>query len=104
MRKAILITSIIFAISACKKKIAMNFDTSIKAPTAEKKPYQLKKHGDIRVDDYYWMNERENPEVIDYLERENHYYKKMTESSEEFKEDLFEELKERIKETDESVP
>jgi len=104
MRKAILITSMIFVLSACKKKIAMNFDTSIKAPTAEKKPYQLKKHGDIRVDDYYWIKERENPEVIDYLERENYYYQKITASSEEFKETLFEELKGRIKETDESVP
>ena len=47
----------------------MNFDTSTQAPTAEQIPYQLKEHGDIRVDNYYWMKERDNPEVIDYLER-----------------------------------
>jgi len=50
------------------------------------------------------MKERENPEVIDYLERENDYYNRMTESSNSFKEALFEELKGRIKEDDESVP
>ena len=104
MRKTILITSMIFAFSACKKKIAMNFDTTIKSPVAEKIPYQLKKHDDIRVDDYYWMKERENPEVIDYLERENDYYNRMTASSASFKTELFEELKGRIKEDDESVP
>ncbi|MDA8877168.1 S9 family peptidase [Flavobacteriaceae bacterium] len=82
----------------------MNFDTTMMPPKAEKIPYQLKKHNDIRVDDYYWMKERENPEVIDYLERENDYYNRMTESSNSFKEALFEELKGRIKEDDESVP
>ena len=104
MRNLILLTSVIFVLNSCKKKIAMNFDTTFKAPAAEKIPYQLKKHGDIRIDDYYWMKERENPEVIDYLERENDYYHKMTESTESFREDLFEELKGRIKEDDESVP
>ena len=104
MRKFILLTSVIFVFHSCKKKIAMNFDTTLNAPTAEKIPYQLKKHGDIRVDNYYWMKERENPEVIDYLERENDYYEKMTESAASFREDLFEELKGRIKEEDESVP
>ena len=104
MRNLILLTSVIFVLNSCKKKIAMNFDTTFKAPAAEKIPYQLKKHGDIRIDDYYWMKERENPEVIDYLERENDYYHKMTESTESFREDLFEERKGRIKEDDESVP
>ncbi|MCX2681424.1 S9 family peptidase [Galbibacter sp. EGI 63066] len=73
-------------------------------PTAEKKPVNLEKHGDIRVDDYYWLNERENPEVIDYLERENAYYDQMTAHTNDFKEALFKEMKGRIKEDDESVP
>ena len=106
MRSYILITSLIFVaiFSTCKKKSSMNFDTNILPPVADKIPYQLKKHNDIRVDDYYWMKERENPEVIDYLERENDYYNRITESSNSFKEALFEELKGRIKEDDESVP
>jgi oligopeptidase B len=94
----------IFVLSACKNKIEMNFDTSITAPTADINPYQLKIHGDIRIDNYYWMKERENPEVIDYLERENDYYNKMTKNSKNFQENLFEELKGRIKNNDESVP
>jgi len=104
MHKFILFIFMIFVYSACKKKIEMNFDTSITAPIAERSPYQLKKHGNIRIDNYYWMKERENPEVIDYLERENDYYNKMTKSSKSFQENLFEELKGRIKNNDESVP
>lgn len=61
-------------------------------------------HGDVRVDPYYWLNERDNEEVIDYLERENDYYNRMTAHTEGFKKALFEEMKSRIKEDDESVP
>lgn len=106
MHRPILISSLIFVFlfTACKNKINMNFDTSTQAPTAEQIPYQLKDHGDIRVDNYYWMKERDNPEVIDYLERENDYFNKMTAEIDSFREDLFEELKSRIKEDDESVP
>jgi oligopeptidase B len=89
---------------SCKKNIPMNFDTTLMPPMAERIPYQLKKHNDIRIDDYYWLRERENPEVIDYLERENDYFKKMTSESEPFREELFEEMKSRIKEDDNSVP
>ena len=95
---------IISTFVCCKKKTVMKFDSTINAPRAEKIPYQLKKHGDIRVDNYYWIKEKENPEVIDYLERENDYYQRMTKSSKSLKEDLFIEMKKRIKEEDESVP
>ena len=95
---------IICTFVCCKKKIVMKFDVTLKAPKAEKIPYQLKKHGDIRIDNYYWIKEKENPEVVDYLERENDYYQRMTESSKSLKEDLFLEMKKRIKEEDESVP
>lgn len=106
MHRPILISSLIFVFlfTACKNKIKMNFDTSTQAPTAEQITYQLKEHGDIRVDNYYWMKERDNPEVIDYLERENDYFNKMTAETDSFRKDLFEELKSRIKEDDESVP
>ena len=101
-----LILILIFKVSilACKKNTPMNFDTSIEPPLAEKSPFQLKKHDDIRIDQYYWLRERENPEVIDYLERENDYYQKMTQNSESFRDDLFDELKNRIKQEDNSVP
>ncbi|WP_155958901.1 S9 family peptidase [Flavobacterium limnosediminis] len=76
----------------------------ITAPLATVKPKQLEKHGHIRTDDYYWLNERENPEVIDYLNKENDYYNQMTADSKQFQADLFEEMKSRIKEDDSSVP
>ncbi|UII75998.1 S9 family peptidase [Flagellimonas sp. HMM57] len=76
----------------------------IKAPIAKKKPTRLEKHGDIRIDDYYWMNDREDQEVIDYLKSENAYYQKMTAHTKDFQEKLFLEMKSRIKEDDSSVP
>ncbi|HSD13937.1 MAG TPA: S9 family peptidase [Flavobacterium sp.] len=76
----------------------------ITAPLATVKPHQIEKHGHVRTDNYYWLNERENPEVIDYLNKENEYYNKMTEHTKQFQADLFEEMKSRIKEDDSSVP
>ena len=73
-------------------------------PKADQRPYQHKTHNDIRVDEYFWLKERENPEVIDYLERENDYYLKSTAHTIDFQEDLFEEMKARTKEDDSSVP
>ena len=73
-------------------------------PIAERIPKKMEIHGDVRIDDYYWLNERENPKVIDYLNAENAYYNSITSHTNQFKEDLFEEMKSRIKEDDESVP
>ncbi|MEX2565315.1 MAG: S9 family peptidase [Cyclobacteriaceae bacterium] len=73
-------------------------------PIAEIKPKQLLNHGHVRVDNYYWMNDRENPEVIAYLEEENQYLKEKLESTEPLQEKLFEEMKGRIKKDDASVP
>jgi oligopeptidase B len=73
-------------------------------PVAKIIPKTLEKFGDIRIDNYFWLNDRENPEVIDYLNKENAYYKKMTAHTKTFQKELFEEMKSRIKEDDESVP
>jgi oligopeptidase B len=73
-------------------------------PIAKIIPKKLKKHHDIRIDNYYWLNNRENPEVIDYLNDENKYYNEMTAHTKDFQEQLFLEMKSRIKEDDESVP
>ena len=73
-------------------------------PLANKIPKELKIHGDVRVDEFYWLNDRENPEVIDYLNKENDYYKQETKHTKIFQEDLFEEMKSRIKKDDSSVP
>ncbi|MBS3772285.1 MAG: hypothetical protein KGY69_18690, partial [Bacteroidales bacterium] len=47
--------------------------TDMQPPDAEKKPKELTIHGDTRIDNYYWLNQRDNPEVIEYLEAENEY-------------------------------
>ena len=94
---------LIFA-NACKQPQTMKESKSITPPLADRVHYQLKKHDDIRIDPYYWLRERDNPEVIDYLERENDYYQKVTAHTDDLKTELFEELKSRIKEDDESVP
>ena len=77
---------------------------TITPPTAKKITEQLKKHGDVRIDDYYWLNDRDNPEVISYLEEEAAYYEGMTAHLKDLKDSLFLEMKSRIKEDDASVP
>ena len=74
------------------------------APMADKKPHELEQHGDVRVDDYYWLRERTNPEVLEYLEAENAYTSSMMEATEAFQEELFQELKNRIDPDESTVP
>ena len=94
---------LIFATS-CKKNKESKMSQNITPPTAKVKDTILEKHGDKRNDPYYWLKDRENPEVIDYLTKENEYYDKVTAHTKAFQKDLFEEMKSRIKEDDESVP
>ena len=100
---SLLIVTLIFAVS-CKNNSSQNKHMDVTPPVADKKEKHLEMHGDVRIDNYYWLNERENAEVIDYLERENDYYNKMTAHTDDFKQSLFEEMKSRIKEDDTSVP
>jgi len=76
----------------------------IKPPVAKKIKKELTLHGDTRIDDYYWLKERDNPEVIDYLEAENEYLKTVLKHTEPLKEKLYDEIIGRIKQTDMSVP
>tara|TARA_R110002051_G_scaffold13808_4_gene45587 strand:- start:16884 stop:18941 length:2058 start_codon:yes stop_codon:yes gene_type:complete len=73
-------------------------------PKAKKIPKELTIHDDLRLDNYYWLNEKENKEVISYLEAENEYYDALTAHTKDFQETLFQEMKGRIKEDDSSVP
>ncbi len=76
----------------------------LKAPLARKEKKELIAHNDTRIDNYYWLNDRENPEVINYLKSENTFTKDALEHTEGFQKDLFEEMKGRIKEDDTTVP
>ena len=79
-------------------------DASTAPPLAAVRPVELEKHGDVRVDDYYWLRERDDPDVIAYLEAENAYTAAQMAHTEALQERLFEEIKGRIVEDDESVP
>lgn len=64
----------------------------------------LEIHGDRRIDPYFWMNERENPDVITYLEEENSYCDFVMKDTEDLQQQLFDEMKARYKEDDQSLP
>jgi len=74
------------------------------APKAKKQAKTLTAHQHDRTDNYYWMNQREDPEVIAHLELENAYFDAQTENQQELRDELFAEIKGRIKEDDSSVP
>ena len=99
--------------SYCQNKTMKSTDA--KAPIADKKSIKLEKHGDVRIDDYFWMrlsDEQKKAElkdeqtlnVVDYLNEENTYYEKVSAYTKDFQEVLFQEMKGRIKEDDSSVP
>ena len=97
-----LIVCLIFAI-ACNTTMELPLK-SISPPSAKKIPSKLTKFESVRVDNYFWLNNRDNPEVIDYLEKENDYYEKMTSHTKSFQQKIFKEIKDKIKEDEESVP
>ena len=78
----------------------------INPPVAKKVPHEITTHGDTRIDQYYWMRdmERKDPEIISHLEAENTYTKERLKHTDSLQKELFNELKGRIKQTDESVP
>lgn len=73
-------------------------------PIARKISHKLSIHNDTRIDNYYWLNNREDTEVLDYLNAENDYTKSVLKHTENFQKQLFEEMKARIKEDDTSLP
>jgi len=79
-------------------------EEKIKPPVAKVVPKQLEKHGHIRTDNYYWLKERDNPEVLKYLQAENDYTNAVMAHTAGLEARLFDEFKTRIKQTDISVP
>ncbi|MFK7755401.1 MAG: S9 family peptidase [Flavobacteriales bacterium] len=121
MNRILIILSIATLISSCTEpskqtaKTNTNDTTMAKPPVAKKIPKELVMHDDMRVDDYFWMrlsDEQKNAEtpddqtqdVLDYLNAENTYKEAIMKNTEAFQEKLYEEMKGRIKEQDESVP
>jgi oligopeptidase B len=73
-------------------------------PIAKIVPHTLEEFDNARLDNYYWLNQREDPEVIDYLNAENAYTEAIAGTYADFKQSLFDEITGRIKQDDESVP
>ncbi len=94
----ITILAALFFITSCQTKKVEE------APMAKKIPHELTVHGHTRVDNYYWLNQREDSAVLDYLNAENAYTEKVMAHTAALQEKLYEEIKDRIKQDDESVP
>lgn len=101
----------VFSLSILSLVTMMNAQKwpDLKPPVAEKKQHIRTIHGDSVNDPYYWMNDyfkkgKDSTKVIQYLNAENNYVEAMMKDTEPFREKLYEEMKARIKEKDESVP
>lgn len=81
-----------------------NSKHNMTAPTAKKVPHEMSIHGHTRIDNYYWLNQREDPEVIAYLEAENAYTDEVMAPTEALRQQLYDEMLGRIQQTDMSVP
>ena len=73
-------------------------------PSAPQKPHRLEIHGDVRTDHYFWLREKNNPEVIAYLEAENAYTHEKTKGSQLLREQLYQEMVARLQEDDSTTP
>ena len=73
-------------------------------PTAPKRPKEITQHGQTRLDHYFWMRYREDPEVLKYLHAEQDYLEEVMQHTKPLQEQLFQEMKGRIKEDDSSAP
>src|SRR5690606_28362499 len=82
----------------------MTVERLLTPPVAERRPTEITTHGHTRVDNYYWLREKENPAVIAYLEAENAYTAAMLKETEALQKTIYEEMVGRIQETDQSVP
>jgi len=105
----IILNSIIGAVSAEQSEAKESKKESLSPPIASVKPHIRDIHHDQTVDEYYWMNDffKKGPDaelVIDYLKKENDYTDALLKPTARLQEQLFQEMKARIQEKDESVP
>ena len=106
MKNLSLLLGVALLATSCKeekKAVPMNPDV-MKAPMAAIKPHPMTLHGDTREDNYYWLNDPKSPEVLKYLNEENAYTDTVMAPTKILQDKLFNEMKGRIKEKDESVP
>jgi oligopeptidase B len=99
-QKAILGLSFVTLLTQC----TMTDTVSSGEPRAKEIPHEMTEHGDTRVDEFYWLRERDNPDVIEYLNAENAYREKIMAGTEDLQSRLYDEMVGRIKKDDSSVP
>ncbi|RJP56795.1 MAG: S9 family peptidase [Ignavibacteriales bacterium] len=97
-----LMIAIVFISSNLWSQVLMNKE--VIPPKAEKIPQELVTHGDTRIDNYFWMNQRDDQKVLDYLNAENSYTSEVMKKTEDFQQKLYDEIIGRIKQDDQSVP
>ncbi len=96
---------LIVLLAACSPGTETSTRPEVNPPIAKKIPHEIvAKHGHKRIDNYYWLKEREDTAVINYLTAENKYLDTMTAHTKVLREKLYTEMRGRIKEKDESVP
>lgn len=78
--------------------------SSVQPPVAKRVPARREHHGDVFIDHYEWLRDKESDEVIEHLKAENAYQEAVTAHQEQLREAMFQEIKGRTKETDLSVP
>lgn len=76
----------------------------LKPPIAKRIPHPHEIHGDVREDDYYWLNERDNPEVIQYLEEENKYFEEIMRPLEDETNRIYQSMIDRVPDSEVNVP
>jgi oligopeptidase B len=88
----------------CAKNERCQAEAVERPPEAARHRTELTAHGDTRVDDWYWLRDRDDPEVIAYLQAENDWTEQATAHTKPLQDKLFTEIKGRIQETDVSAP
>jgi oligopeptidase B len=102
-RRRAAVAGLVFAVLAVSVSLGGQAGT-LEPPRARVAPTELEAHGDVRVDPYFWLNRREDPEVLAYLQAENEYLERTLEGSRALRETLFEEMVRRIPQDDTTVP
>ncbi len=94
----------ILSINVATRAQADGGSTAPQPPMAEKKPKITKIHGETLVDDYFWLREKANPQVLEHLKAEDAYAQALMKPTEPLQEKLYKEMLSHIKQTDENVP
>jgi oligopeptidase B len=97
--KVVYITAFIIGVS-----LVLSKGEFMKFEEAQKSAHRMEIHGDVRVDDYYWLRERDTRPVLDYLHQENQRTKVALASVASMEKELYDDIRSRIKENDDSVP